>query len=290
MNARTCPESTSAVRNHAISAKCATGTQTDVSVLQSPAVPSSDDELPQERKNPAGSLSIQRPGEQVRAGPRPTQQASGQNSPLVKSSQIGDTLCQGHDKTVMGCEAESQVQVECLGKPVISPHSNGVAAQQNKTSVNDGPIDQDHTGQRSYREHIDTSDDVKNTTLIELGKQVERAHSLRVQCETYQRETMALQAKVQAKQATLAESVTRANEATVHFNELSSRHQRLQTQISDSERDLADARRQTSLIRDVARRKDAEYQTHTALMAQLTDDWTSTDRDYQNLLQSLGLG
>jgi chromosome segregation ATPase len=83
---------------------------------------------------------------------------------------------------------------------------------------------------------------------------------------------MALQAKVQAKQATLAESVTRANEATVHFNELSSRHQRLQTQFSDLERDLADARRQTSLSRDVARRKDAEYQTHTALMAQLTDD------------------
>jgi hypothetical protein len=95
---------------------------------------------------------------------------------------------------------------------------------------------------------------------------------------------MALQAKVQAKQATLAESVIRANEATVHFNELSSRHQKLQTQFSDSERELAEARRQTSLSRDVARRRDADFQTHTALVAQLTDDWTSADRDHQNLL------
>jgi hypothetical protein len=78
-----------------------------------------------------------------------------------------------------------------------------------------------------------------------------------------------------------------ARRRIAHFNELNSRQQDLQAQLSDSERKLADARRQTILSRD---RKDMEYQTHAALMAQLTDDHASADKDYQNELRSLGFG
>jgi len=125
---------------------------------------------------------------------------------------------------------------------------------------------------------------------MNLGKRVKRAHNLRIQRETYKQKKMGLQAKSQAKQAALADSIDRANADIAHFNKLNSRHQNLQAQLSDSERKLADARRQTTLSRDAARHKDMEYQTHTASIAQLTEDHASADRDYQNELRSLGLG
>lgn len=289
-NTHTRPESTDAMRDHTTPGDCPAETPSNALVVRSPTVLLSSNGLSQKAKTPASSHPIQSQGEQPRAGFRAVQQASNQNSLVIKSSQTTEALHQDASKTFEGREAPNHIQGESLGKVTASPRPNGVPAQQNKTSNDGGPIDEGHTAQPSCREQTCNDDNVKNAVLVELGKKVKRAHSLRTQCETYKREKMGLQARSQAKQAALAESINRANEDIAHFNELNLRHQDLQAQLSDSERKLADVRRQTTLSRDVARRKDTECQTHAALMAQLTDDHASADRDYQNELRSLGLG
>ena len=289
-NTNTRSEITDTMRHHITSGNCVVETPSNALVVRSPTVLLSSNGLSQKTKTPASPLSARSQGEQPRAGCPVMQQAPNRNPLVTKSSKIMETLYQDTSKTSEGCEAPSRIQGESLGRVTASPLPNVVPTQQRNTSKDGRRVDKDHTAQLPCREQTENNDDVENSVLIELGKKVKRAHDLRIQCETCKREKMDLQARSPAKQAALSESINRANEDIAHFNELNSRQQDLQAQLSDSERKLADARRQTILSRDFARRKDMEYQAHAALMAQLTDDHASADKDYQNELRSLGLG
>lgn len=288
------PENTNAMRDHGTSGDCLAETPSNAFVVRLPTVLLPSNGSPEKTEPLASSRSVQSQVEQPKAGCRAMQQASNKDSMVVKPSQSTEALHPDASKTSQRCEAPSNtlgnIQGEALGRATISPCQNGVPTQQDNTSNGVGPINGGHTTQVSCREQTCYDGDVKNAVLMELGKKVKRAHSLRAQCEAYTRERMGLQAKSTAKQAALAESIDRANEDIALFNELNSRHQDLQAQFSDSERRLADARRRTVVSRDVARHKDTEYQTHAAWMAQLTKDHASADRDYQNELRSLGLG
>jgi hypothetical protein len=281
-------EITNTTRHHITSGNCVVETPSNALVVRSPTVLLSSNGLSQKAKTPASPPSARSQGEQPRAGCRVMQQAPNRNSLVTKSSKTIETLYQDTSKTSEGYQAPSRIQGESLGRVTASPLPNDVPTQQKNTSKDGRRVDKDHTAQLPCREQTDNDDDVENSVLIELGKKVKRAHDLRIQCEKCKREKMDLQARAPAKQAALSESINRANGDIAHFNELNSRQQDLQAQLSDSERKLADARRQTILSRDVARRKDMEYQTHAALMAQLTDDHASADKDYQNELRSLG--
>lgn len=283
-------ENTDTMRHRTASDSCPAETPSNTLVAGSPTVSLSNNGLLQKTRTPASSPSVEDQGEQPKAARRVMQQNSNQDSLLTKSSKTVGVLYRDDSKILEGCEAQSHVQGESLGRVTTSPLPSGIPTQQKKTSEDGGRVDEDHTAQVSCRVQTDNTEDVESEVLMNLGKRVRQAHNLRFQCETYKRKKIVLQAKSQAKQAALTDSINRANADIAHFNKLNSRHQNLQAQLSDSERKLADARRQTTLSRDAARHKDMEYQTHTASIAELTDEHASADRDYQNELRSLGLG
>jgi adenylate kinase family enzyme len=170
------------------------------------------------------------------------------------------------------------------------PHGDGSPMQQDSVDNDDEPVDQVDNAKPTHHEQMEHAENVKNATLIALGKKVEQAHILKTQCEKYKRKKMELQAQLPAKQTALAESINRANEDIKLFNELNLHHQKLQAQVSESEAELAKARRQTTLSQDEARRKETECQYHAASLAKLADDHTSANREYENEVRSLGLG
>ena len=182
------------------------------------------------------------------------------------------------------------MQGELSTRAITSPHYDGSPMQQDKNGNDDKPVGQVNNAEAVHHEQIEHVDSAKNAALIALGKKVEQAHILKTRCEKYKRQKMDLQAQSPAKQTALAESINRANEGIKHFNELNLRHQKLQAQVSESEAELAKARRQTTLSQDEARRKETECQYHAASLAKLADDHTSANREYENEVRSLGLG
>lgn len=289
-NSHTRLENMNSERDHTPSDNCLAETPSNALVLRTPTVLASTKDSSREMITPGSSRSIQSQGQQSGAALRVMQQASNQNSLADKSSRTTQALCRNANKTSEECEARTHRQGGSMARATASPQLNVAPTQQDKNANHEKPIGDVRDAQISCREKIDNGEDIKNAALMELGKKVERAYSLKTQCEKYKREKMGLQAQSQAKQTALAESINRANEDIAHFNEVNLRHQKLQAQLSDSERKLADARRQTSLSREVARRKDTECQTHAALMAQLADNHALADRKYQNEMRSLGLG
>jgi len=284
------PENTDTMRHRTASDSCPAETPSNTLVAGSPTVSLSNNGLLQKTRRPASSPSVEDQGEQPKAARRVMQQNSNQDSLVTKSSKTVGALCREGSKILEGCKAQSHVQGELLGRVTASPLPTGIPAQQKKASDDGVRVDEDHTAQVSCSVQTDNTEDVDSEVLMNLGKRVRQAHKLRFQCETYKRKKMGLQAISQAKQAALTESINRANADIAYFNKLNSRHQNLQAQLSDSERKLADARHQTTLSRDAARHEDMEYQTHTASIAELTDEYASADRDYQNELRSLGFG
>lgn len=290
-NTRTHIETTTSVRDHTGFDNCPTATPSGALVVRTPTVPLSRNDSSQKMtKSLVTSRSIQGQGEQGGAGPQASQQASDRNTLAVKFSQATEISCPGVNKTSEECEARTHRQHASSVRETASPHPHGVTTKGDKTAKEGKQVDQGRTTQFSHHVDTDDSGNIKNAALIELGKRVERAHLFKSQCETFERSKMTLEARSKASEAELAESVNRANGDIARFNLLNMRQQKLQAQLSESEQELADARRQTTLSREAARRKDAEYQNHAALMAQLVEDHASAEGNYHNELRSLGFG
>jgi hypothetical protein len=279
-----------AMRDHIASDDCLAEAPSTALVLRKPTGLLSTNETSQDPKTPANPQMVRNQDQQAGASFGKVQQTSDQNPLVDKSSQTTRTLSWHGNKTLEDREARSHIQGGLSTRASASPRCNGSSMQQDNIGNDDKPVDQVNNGESVHHEQIEHVSNVKNAALIALGKKVEQARILKTRREKYKRKTMDLQAQSPAKQTALTESINRANEDIKHFNELNLRHQKLQAQVSDSEAELAKARRQTTLSQDEARRKETECHNHAASLAKLADDHTSASREYENEVRSLGLG
>lgn len=280
-----------AMRDHTPSGDCMAETPSNAVVLRKPTVLFSTNDTSQDPTTPVNPETVRTQDQQAGAAFRKLQQQTLDPNPLVdKSSQTAKTPLWNGNKTSDDREGQSHIQDGFLTRASASPSCNGNPMQQDSFGMDDKLVDQVGNAGSVHHEQIDNVDNVKNAALIALGKKVEQAHILKTRCEKYKRKTTDLQARSPAKETALTESIKRANEDIKRFNELNLRHQNLQAQVSDSEAELAKARRQTTMSQDEARRKETECQNHTALLAKLADRHTSANREYENEVRSLGLG
>lgn len=283
-------ETKNAMRDHTASDDCLAETPSTALVLRNPTGLLSTNDTSQDPKTSANLQTVQNQGQQAGAAFGKVQKTSDQIPIVNKSSQTTQTLFERGKKTSEDREARSQIQGGFLTRASAPPHRNGSPLQQDIICNDDKPVDHVGNAESDHHEQMEHVDNVKNAALIALGKKVEQAHILKTRCEEFKRKTMGLQAQSQAKQTALTESINRANEDVKRFNERNMRHQKLQAQVSDSEAELAKARRQTTLSKDEARRKEIECQDHAASLAKLADDHTSANREYENEVRSLGFG
>lgn len=289
-NSQAPPEIKSAMRDHTASSDCLTETPSTALVLRRPTNLLSTDDKSQDPKTQVTCHTVQDQGQQAGAAFEKVQETSDQVPPVDESSQTTQTLYWHDNKASEDRVARSHQQGEILTRAGAPLHCDGSPMQQDRVGNHDKPVDQVCNAKSVRHEQMEHAENVKNAALIALGKRVEKAHSLKTLCENYKRKTMDLQAQTSPKQTALAESIKRANEDIKCFNELNLRHQKLQAQVSESEAELAKARRRTTLSQDEARRKETECQNHAVSLAKLADDHASANIEYDNEVRSLGLG
>lgn len=283
------PEIKNAMRDHTASDDYLTETPSTALVLRKPTRLLSTDDTSQDPRTQANCQTVRNQGQQAGSAFAKVQQTSDQIPLVDKSSQTTQTLFWHGNKASEDREARSHMRGGLLTRAGAPPHCNGSPMQQDSVGNDDKPGDQVGNAKSVHHEQMEHAE-LKNAALIALGKKVEQAHIFKTRCEKYKRKTMELQAQSPAKQTALAESINRVNEDIKRFDELNLRHQKLQAQVSESEAELAKARRQTTLSQDEARRKETECQNHAASLAKLADDHTSANKEYENEIRSLGLG